>query len=170
MKKKNIFIDIYGATDVYDLNTLVFCSHKLFDKKEIHQYVSLPLTEEKNIGIYKNLNKAELSVITNVGLLCYVIFTHHPISTIQKLSQLYNLNFLSTPFRDFPDAFPESYAWFEKQHEIPFGEYMELSYRDDLTIGDFKMENSNGEIEKFRILFEEEEFYNIRDFINSIGK
>ena len=168
MKKKNIFIDIYGATDVYDLNTLVFCSHKLFDKKEIHQYVSLPLTEEKNIGIYKNLNKAELSVITNVGSLCYVIFTDHPISTVQKLSQLYHLNFISTPFRDFPDAFPESYAWFEKQNEIPFGDFMVLSYRDDLTIDDFKMENSSGEIEKFRILFEEKEFDNIRNFIHSI--
>ena len=165
---KNIFIDIYGATDVYNLNTLVFCSEKLLEKKEFHQLKSLPLTEEKNIGIYENLNKPHASVITNVESFVWVIFTHQSVSTIQKLSQLYNLNYISTPFRDFPDSFPESYPWFEKQNEISFGSHMVLSYRDDIAIDYIKMENSREESEKFRVLFEEEEFDKIRNFIHTI--
>lgn len=165
MKKKEIFIDMYGVTDVYKLNRLMFFPESEFLKRKKENDLKVLVNNENTDIIYPK-------DIINANKYCHLICRNLAFLEVLRLSNLYELNFLSTPFRDFPNKYSEVYKWFLKRTDFTFADNIVLSYRNDIAIDYFQSENNslfkNGAFNEFHILFEEDELINIRNFIYTI--
>ncbi len=170
MEKKNIFIDMYGATDVYEPHRLTFCPEEEFAKRKEQNYLmSLPCTESRMKLVKANLEVVTPPVIVNTAEYCRIVFQDFARQEFMKLFDLYELNFLSTPFRDFPNEFPKAYRWFEKKSQFIFADKVVLNYRNDLTIDYFlqndTLVNKNGEFKELNILVEYLELPSFRKIV-----
>lgn len=166
MEKKNIFIDMYGATDVYEPHRLTFCPEEEFAKRKEQNYLmSLPCTESRMKLVKANLEVVTPPVIVNTAEYCRIVFQDFARQEFMKLFDLYELNFLSTPFRDFPNEFPKAYRWFEKKSQFIFADKVVLNYRNDLTIDYFLQNDTLGEFKELNILVEYLELPSFRKIV-----
>jgi hypothetical protein len=170
MKSKKIFIDMYGATDVYEAHRLILCPEEEFSKRKKQNYLmALPYTESNMKMMKENLNVVTPTVIVGVTEYCHIVFQNFTTQECINLSKSYELNFLSTPFRDFPNEFPSAYRWFEKKSQFMFKDKVVLNYCNDLNIDCFlkndTLVNENGEFKELHILVEYNELPNFKKIV-----
>ncbi len=170
MKSKKIFIDMYGATDVYEAHRLILCPEEEFSKRKKQNYLmALPYTESNMKMMKANLNVVTPPVIVGVPEYCHIVFQNFTTQECINLSKSYELNFLSTPFRDFPNEFPSAYRWFEKKSQFIFANNVQLLYRNDLTF-DYYLQNDtlineNGAFKELHVFIEYQELPNFKKIV-----
>lgn len=175
MKKINLFIDMYGATDVYSPHNLIFCPEpELVHRKELLQLCTLHCKNEVEQENEPKYVRSRPPVITNVAGYCKFHIENCSDEIIQELSKKYKLNFLSTPFREFPNTLPETSMWFAKRPPATILENVLLRYRNDLTFDYFNLKSIEVDdkvnLGNFSILFEDKDFHEMKQFMYFVNE
>lgn len=150
MKKKILYIDMDGVIADFDKSIIAFCPEILTDIKYLDvktKDAKIDFICETETAFFHNLLPFEGAILA-----------------VNRLFELYEVYFLSTPMWDVPHSFTGKRIWIEKYFGALGKKKLILTHRKDLTIGDYlvddRLRNGAGEFKGKHIHFGTEEFPN----------
>lgn len=147
MKKKILYLDIDGVVADFDKAMLELCPEMEFLKNTGPEDRSQKVDEivKSNPLIFEELPPFEGSV-----------------EAVNKLFEIYEVYFLSTPMWDIPESFMGKRLWLEKYFGNQCRKKLILTHRKDLVHGDYlvddRLKNGAKEFKGFHLHFGTETF------------
>jgi 5'(3')-deoxyribonucleotidase len=143
MSKKILYLDMDGVVADFDKKL-----HELKEPSDILDSVKVDEIVARNPMIF----------------FCDLEPYDGAIEAVNKLFDLYEVYFLSTPMWDIPESFMAKRIWLDKHFGLSAKKRLILSHRKDLSIGDFlvddRLKNGAAEFKGTHIHFATEEFPN----------
>jgi 5'-nucleotidase len=150
MKKKILYIDMDGVIADFDKSIIAFCPEILTDIKYQDfktKDAKIDFICETETTFFHNLLPFEGAILA-----------------VNRLFELYEVYFLSTPIWDVPHSFTGKRIWIEKYFGALGKKKLILTHRKDLNIGDYlvddRLRNGAGEFKGKLIHFGTDEFPN----------
>jgi 5'(3')-deoxyribonucleotidase len=150
MSKKILYLDMDGVIADFDLAIKKICPElETSDKFPDYESRSEKVDEivENNLDIFYNLTPIEGAV-----------------DAVNKLFEIYDVYFLSTPMWSIPESFIGKRVWIEKQFGDKAKKRLILTHRKDLNIGHFlvddRLKNGASEFNGEHIHFATDKFPN----------
>ena len=150
MKKKILYLDMDGVIADFDFAIKEICPElETSDNFPDYETRSKKVDEivENNLDIFHNLPPYEGAI-----------------DAVNKLFELFDVYFLSTPMWDIPESFIGKRIWIEKHFGEKAKKRLILTHRKDLNIGDYLVDdglrNGASEFTGKHIHFETDKFPN----------
>ena len=150
MQKKILYLDMDGVIADFDFAIKEICPElETSDKFPDYETRSKKVDEivANNLDIFHNLRPIEGAI-----------------DAVNKLFDLYDVYFLSTPMWSIPESYTGKRIWIEKHFGKKAKKRLILTHRKDLAIGDIlvddRLKNGAGEFKGLHIHFATEKYPN----------